>query len=268
MRKTLFLVPISALIISSCKKEAVPAKPQASFTFTTFTVSGADSESLMVPVDDGFLLTNNSTNADSYSWDLGNGVTSQNKEFSSSYFKSGTYKITLTAINNDGQKSVTSKQIRVKDYVLRQIIIPSLNFQSALGASSTYPIGKVNLWVEIQEGAPGRWDYQPLPNGTYDMPVVYKSDVVPNVDAGSVPITVNVSQKFIVDAPTFFKEDGYTGKGYSFNIFAQDVTGTYLLTASYWSTVSNSMYGDIRTNSFRITSGFFGSNIVLNGDFE
>ena len=258
MRKTLFLAVI-IVAITSCHKEASSPTPVAGFS-----INGDSSQTFIAGTYDGFTVTNNSLNAQSYLWDLGNGTTFTTKEFSYSYAKSGVYTITLTAINANGKRSQSVKTASIRDRVLKQIVISRINFQSALGFfNTTYPAGKANVWVEIQQAEPGRWDYQHLSNGGYDVPVVYKSDVVPNADSKSVPITLNVSQKVVIDIATLTD-----GMGYGLNLFAQDGTGTYLLTSSYGSGIGNTAYGDIRSNKYSVTSGFEGSSIILNCDFE
>jgi PKD repeat protein len=258
MRKTLFLVTLVAGV-TACHKDATLPLPTASFS-----INGDSSQTYIAGTYDGFTVTNNSLNAQSYLWDLGNGITFTTKEFSYSYPKSGRYKITLTSINADDRRTQVVKTVTIKDRILKQIVITSINFKSALGfLKTTYPAGKANIWVEIQQAEPGRWDYQPLSNGGYDVPVVYKSDVVPNADSKSVPVTLIVSKKIVIDIATLSG-----GMGYGLNLFAQDATGTYLLTSSYGSGIGNAAYGNIHSGKYTVTSGFEGSNIVLNCDFE
>ena len=68
--------------------------------------------------------------------------------------------------------------------------------------------------------------------------------------------------------PTINKCCGYSGFGYIYNLYAQDNTGTYLLSSSYGSGLGFSFSADIRQNWFKITTGFYGSNLSLNGDYQ
>jgi PKD repeat protein len=263
MRKNLFIVLLFIFSVSSCRKSSISVEPLASFS-----IDGDSSGNFTTATYSGFTLMNKSVNAASYIWDVGDGRTSGDKDLAISYPKSGTYKVTLTAINTDGKKSVVSKTIKVLDRVLKQIVIPSLNFKSALGFfNATYPSNTANVWVEIQQAAPGSWDYPILSTGAFDVPVVFKSPVASNVNSNSVPIVLNIAEKFVIDFPTLVGTQP-AGMGYGFNLYAQDATGTYLLTSSYGSGIGNSAIGDMRHNTFTITTGFEGSEIILNCDYE
>ncbi len=62
------------------------------------------------------IFENNSSNADSYSWDFGNGDSSTEENPTYSYTASGFYTITLTAINECGEdESINSLNIEVVD---------------------------------------------------------------------------------------------------------------------------------------------------------
>jgi PKD repeat protein len=76
-----------ALIVASCKKEPVLPTPDFTFEINDKTVS----------------FTNTSTDADSYSWDFGDQMTSTETNPSHTYAAYGDYDVRLTAINSDGQ---------------------------------------------------------------------------------------------------------------------------------------------------------------------
>lgn len=87
MKKTCFaaFVAAVALLATSCTKEM----PKAVFTYEV--------EELTVT------FTNLSTNADSYTWEFGDGQTSTEKNPIHTYAENGTYNVVLTATNKDGE---------------------------------------------------------------------------------------------------------------------------------------------------------------------
>lgn len=88
LKKTIpFIAILSiALIFQSCMK-----KPTACFT--------ASSTNVTVGVDVNF--TNCSENAESYSWDFGDGVTSSDENPIHSYSNAGTYTVTMQSYKMD-----------------------------------------------------------------------------------------------------------------------------------------------------------------------
>jgi len=266
MRNALLLLFVIVLGFSACKKDKdanIAPAPVASFN-----VNGDTTQSQIMGVYDAYQLTNNSVNADAYTWDFGNGTVLRDKEVAVWYPASGIYTLTLTAISKDGRKSVMSKTIKVVDPVLKHITVDALNLQSALGFSNAYPVAnKVNVWVEILKAAPNQ-SYPLLSTGTFDAPLIYKTSVLTKVDVTKLPLEFDIKDKIVIDMPTLTKNYGYTGLGYAFNLYAQDNTGTYLLSSSYGSGVSSSFSGDVRNNRFTITSGFDGSHLSLTGSYE
>jgi PKD repeat protein len=89
-----FLFSVSSVIVKG--------QPVASFTFTD--TAGCS------PLVARF--TNTSTGATSYSWDLGNGITSSSTDVSASYTSAGSYTVTLTAYGG-GLHSTYSTVIRI-----------------------------------------------------------------------------------------------------------------------------------------------------------
>jgi PKD repeat protein len=263
MNKVLVIVTIALLIVAGCKKE----KLLTPNPIANFTLDGDTSQSLTIGTFDTYSLINNSSNAESVVWDFGNGVISRNQETAVYYTKSGNYLLTLAATNKDGKISVLSKKIRVVDRVLKQVTISSLNWKSALAASTNYPNGnKINVWVEILQGAPNQ-TYQYLNIGTFDAPLIYKSPVAVNVDTAAVPMVFNVSSKIVIDISVLTFGYGYKGLGYGINLYAQDAANTYLLSSTYWGGGVN-YYGSIPKNNFTIHSGTMGSDLALICDYE
>jgi PKD repeat protein len=264
MRKALPLFFAVVLLYACHKKDdALAPSPVASFSIDDDTT-----QAFRTAVYSTITLHNNSVSTRSYLWDFGNGTTSNDKDPSVWYTKSGTYTVTLTATGEDGSKAVSSKTIKVLGRVAKQIIVTSLNLKSALGFTATHPSAtKVNIWVEILQAAPNQ-EYPLSRFKIPEAPLVYKTAVATDVDASKVPLVFNVTDKLIIDAPAINKCCGYSGLGYLFNVYAQDNTGIYLLVSNYGSGVGIGFSGDVRKNIFQITTGFDGSNVSINCDYE
>lgn len=89
------LIAIAGIVLSSCSK-----KPTAKF-------SVAPTEPL---IQEEVTFTNSSTNAVSYSWDFGDGTSSDEKSPKKSYDKEGSYTVTLTAYSKGNKSQDKSSQ--------------------------------------------------------------------------------------------------------------------------------------------------------------
>ena len=116
MKNTLIMAMPLFAILFACTKEDV--KPVADFSFRNETAS-----IFVMATSDTCSLINRSQNAHSVSWDLGDGRKSSHPDITLSYDKSGTYDVTLTITDKDGQNTTVSKVVTVKDRVLRSINI-------------------------------------------------------------------------------------------------------------------------------------------------
>ncbi|MEC9106790.1 MAG: PKD domain-containing protein, partial [Candidatus Neomarinimicrobiota bacterium] len=103
MKKLIFSMTllISMIVISCEDDEATVEAPTARFTYT-------------VDENNGLLVnfTNASLNADSYSWDFGDGGTSTEMSPSHTYAADGTYNVSLTATNSGGS-AVASESLEL-----------------------------------------------------------------------------------------------------------------------------------------------------------
>ena len=88
------ILTILIISISSCED---PVLPTADFTF-----SPAD-----VEIYDEVTFTNASADADTFSWEFGDGATSTEENPTHTYTAEGTFTVKLTASNIDGSKNVT-----------------------------------------------------------------------------------------------------------------------------------------------------------------
>jgi len=102
MKKTMFaaLVAAVAMLATSCAKEL----PKALFTYEVSELT--------------VTFTNLSQNADSYTWNFGDGQTSTEKSPVHTYAENGSYTVVLTAANKDGEaqfsESIVMKTAAIK----------------------------------------------------------------------------------------------------------------------------------------------------------
>ena len=117
MKSTLtltFVCSVFALLLlsmPSCKKEETSTNNTNTTTAAAvadFTISGNNSYTFNTVT-----FTNNSSNAATYSWDFGDGGTSTLKDPTHSYTTSGTFTVTLRALNSAGTASVITKTVVV-----------------------------------------------------------------------------------------------------------------------------------------------------------
>ena len=87
--KSLLLVIIVAMVFTSCQKQ-----PTADFTASKTTAS----------INESITFSNNSTDADSYSWEFGDGQTSTSENAIHSYTTTGTYSVKLIAYSKNEKK--------------------------------------------------------------------------------------------------------------------------------------------------------------------
>ncbi|THH37591.1 peptidylprolyl isomerase [Neolewinella litorea] len=95
MRPLLLLLPLLSL--------AYCARPVAGFTVAPASVVAADT----------LRFNNTSERAVNYQWDFGNGTTSTEAEPAVRYFRSGDYRVVLTATNEKGKSRTTAQTINV-----------------------------------------------------------------------------------------------------------------------------------------------------------
>lgn len=86
MNKILLGLTLIIIFLSACKKDNSPRITP----IADFTINGDTSNSFTIGTFNQYSLINNSSNADSFMWDLGNGTTSEDKEIVLTYPKSGT----------------------------------------------------------------------------------------------------------------------------------------------------------------------------------
>ncbi len=257
------LFGIAIMLISSiisCKKEN--HTPPAPLPVANFSVSGYTSDSVIVMATyDQYPIENNSLNGASYLWKFGNDSTSSLENPILSYPKSGSYVVTLIVQNKDGKKAIITKNVKVLDRVLKQVVIT--HFFPMFPA--TQSLNHTNVWTQIRYAANDSAYTIPLTtNASFNAPVIYKSQTISSFDStSSIPYTLNVSDKIILDYPSLLasnlkmRSDEYKHIGYGLELYAQNSTGTYLVESSYQSLyIAQSGFGmqilksDIQHNIF------------------
>lgn len=189
---------ISCIFFIGCKKDLIKV-PTADFSF-----GGDTSAVYKMATYDTCTLINTSANSDSSYWDMGNGITSTDKNLVLTYARSGTYNIRLTVKNKDGRETSTIKKVIILDRVLKKIIIEKVywdtipnnipNFNSVWPTSAT-----ADVFVQVQKFS---WNDSIVPYSGLmpNSPILYKSPAIPNVSNNtSKSFEIDVPNKLIVD---------------------------------------------------------------------
>ena len=137
------------MMLSSCEEKKDP--PNASFVVSSETYLAGD----------GVIFTNTSTNASSYLWEFGDGTSSTQESPIHIYTESGTYTVTLTAINADGSDEAT-QSVTIKDP-------PSASFTHS---SDNYEAGDTVMFINHSTKATSyEWDFGDGTTSTEESPI-------------------------------------------------------------------------------------------------
>jgi hypothetical protein len=248
MERVFLLFILIAAVLFACKKESNTAvQPVAKFSvgrigedYLSYGGYG-DSSFFAMGTKDTYNLINQSTNTDSILWDFGNGIKSNSTNPLFPSERVGTYKVTLTAFKN-GRRSTASKQIAVHDRVVKSFSINDLQLNKFLRGQNRFPtFSKVNLWMEI------KYSQGPdavTPNGDVLAPTIYKSPIFENVDSSfHSSLAYTLLERVIIYFPVNNQNYPLTGRGTFVNLYAQDNSGSYLLTSSTWFTDGLQFFG-------------------------
>ena len=212
-KSVLFLMPLS-VIIFACTEDV---KPVADFTFREETTS-----SFAMATYDTCSLNNRSKHAQSVFWDLGDGRTSTDPDLILSYENAGTYDVTLTVTNEDGQKATVSKTVVVKDRVLRSIDISKVYWEE--NTNGWPPTAKADIYLQIQ-----KYSNTAMTDGYLcpDCPVLYTSPAIQDVDRSTTTgITIAVDEKIIIDKKLIkFAHPENVNEAYLISLMAKDENG-------------------------------------------
>lgn len=207
--------------LSACKKNNEIPSPEAGFNF-----GDAKESSITVKVGTTIVPVNNSSNAVSYLWDLGNGTTSTEKTPVLSFDKGGDFKISLTVKNKDGVVSTVQKQVKVLSPQVNQIKITDLAKWTPFPFSDLTKFAGGTVWVEVYKSKNTLLTYDRILNRDFEFPDYFKSNVV-NVPA-------DATYPVVIDVPGKLALDDKVSKKYSFvfALYVKDASGTHLLFTS------------------------------------
>ena len=141
MKKLIFSMTllISMIVISCEDDEATVEAPTARFTYT-------------VDENNGLLVnfTNASLNADSYSWNFGDGETSTEMSPSHTYAADGTYNVSLTATNSGGS-AVASESLELASELTLADLNDTWKVAPEAGALAVGPNQGDGSWWSLSE---------------------------------------------------------------------------------------------------------------------
>ena len=204
----------------------VSSGPNAGFTFTTNNLTAT--------------FTNNSSNASTYLWNFGDGISSAAVNPIHTYAAAGTYNVTLTAVGSCGTNT-TSQSVTVTAAPTG----PTANFTS----NHSNPIcgGTVVNFTDISTGNPTSWSWS-FPGGTPSSSTLQNPTVTYNT-AGTRNVTLTATNANGSDTETKF---GYIVV--SANPTAGFSSTTNNLTATFTNTSANATsyswnFGDGNTST-------------------
>lgn len=262
MKSNLLFLAIFLIILSSCGKDEVII-PKSSFSFRGDTLT-----SLKMATYDTCSLFSESQNVDSLKWDLGDGRTSSQKKILLSYPKSGTYTITLTAKNKDGQKSNVTKKVLVSDRILKSVYVQSLSWDT-VNTNGWPTTSKTDVYFQIQKYTDTFIvNYSLYPN----CPIVYTSPIIKDVNYLTyTPFTIPITERIVIDKQLIqFAYPENLNKAYLFSLMAKDKNGNIFCLQNNHGGGGN-YFGILKENfsknEFVIQNGPF-SQYLINCDFE
>lgn len=239
MRALTFALLLTACILISCKKENPAPNPASVFTVNEYGGFGMTyiDTAFFIGTHDAFVFRNQSTNFNTIHWDFGNGLTSSRNDTVISFDKPGIYNVTLTAINSDGVKNVSSRKFTVFERVIKDFSIDRFEMNMFGPSQNNLPVfTKMDLWLELKQSVSPTDTY--TDNGDISGAVVlYRSPVFKDIDSsfhGSLnfALTDKVLLSYPVNNIIF---PGNTGLGFMINLYGKDNSGSYLLASSRWS---------------------------------
>jgi hypothetical protein len=236
---TLYLI-----LLGACHHQDVAmVEPHAGFDFEPATFTGLNRS--IFATFSVIEIIDKSTNGDVYLWDFGNGETSTEKTPHFYYSTSGTYTVTQTITSSTGHKSVTTKQIKITDRILKNIEILDLEW-NCLGDFPDWSDDKTaDVYVEMRRK--GDLFY-------------YKSSVVTGISEHNAPFIISVDEKVIINPM-----DLVSGL-LIFRLIAIDDGKEHII---FRTDASGVGYGSIGyDDSYRVNTGLNGTRVYLNSIFQ
>lgn len=249
MKKISLILLLSAGLLS-CKKEVAQPLSTAEFTFN----GNADKPPFLVGMD--IPITNNSTNAVSYLWDLGYGKTSTDKEPIFDSDKAGTFTVSLTAANADGKLTTSKQQVQVLQMASSTITLQRLSLDEI-------NMDKADIWLEIMEINPNNAQIQP--DGSYLGRLIFKSPILKNLTNNSKEISIPVAEPIEFNWGTAWSKKGLC---YVYSLFTYKNNEKTLIFNTRSSGGSTSYRGDMKIRSFEIVASMLTSSVRIQGYFR
>ena len=272
------LILVFSTFLYSCKKDALPGpNPQSDFSVSEyggFGITYTDT-AFIIGTHDALMLHNLSANSDSISWNFGDGRISTDNDALLTYDSAGIFQVVLTAYGKNGQTSISSIPVTVKERVLKSFSIDNLDINKFAPSQNDLPtFTTIDLWMEIKLSRSSADLF--TSNGDIMAPVVYKSPFFTNIDSSfhsSINFTIPETNKALVFSPVSNSDYYSGGRGLIINLYGQDPTGTYLLSSSAWSGIGISLSNGgnpAMVKSYDLKTYVAGSptTIVLNCQFQ
>jgi len=141
MKRVLFVFTLTIFVVSGCRRNIVDnIVPTAYFSASP----------TLAETSQNVYFTNQSSDADSYSWDFGDGNTSNEGNPVHYYTSEGTYTTTLTAYHNNGNSDSYQVDIDVYNTVLEVTVVEKGNPDNLIpDAAVTLYLSKYD-WVNFQ----------------------------------------------------------------------------------------------------------------------
>ena len=251
MKTKWFLFIGVVVFIASCKNDVTLPQPKADFSLD----GTPNSPMVIIGTHDALYPINNSTNFESFVWDFGNGTTSTDAHPKVTYDAPGHYSVSLTVFQKDGSKNSITKQVTVKERVVKALSIDKISLNKFSPIQSGLPVfTKLDLWVELKfSQAALQW----TSNNDVNAPTIYTSPVFSDIDSSyhsSLNYYIPSTEKLVINYPVS-DGDFIKGPGLIANLYGKDSSGTYLLFSSAWTG-----FGFIYDPS---NSNYFGLELVV-----
>ena len=186
-----------------------------------------------------------SVNGVKFSWDFGNGQTSDEPEPVVRFEKGGVYTVTLTVVSETGNTAVSTKQVRIYERTIKKISVWVQTWNHNLNDFG-WPQDKVaDVVLEIGVLKPGD---QLIPST-----ILYTSEIIEDVTPGPQIISIFPKAHLKVDYDLLPSMDE-PRPGYVFLLYAIDNSGKHLFYSSEHGPGLN-YYLDSNTGKYSLKSG-------------
>jgi PKD repeat protein len=183
------------------------------------------------------------------------------------YPTAGTYTVKLTATNEAGQTSVSSKTVRVVDRVLKNIVLDQVYWNPIPSRDPNFNVTwpttpTADVYVQIQEWTSGTTF--PSSGLVLGAPILFTSAVIPAVNYDtSTPIRIVVPARFVFDKRKFQQ------RKYILSLLARNAEGTYCLFSNVFSGSGATITAEsLARNEFNVTTSFSRNSVAFNCTFE